>query len=159
MDQSALVSLMVELFTAIKLVSGYPTPAVLPDVQTLPLVEIQRRLCDGRQCRIKAYYHPESGVVLDETLNVQNDPFDRSIFLHELVHHLQKTTGKYEAVNSLCSRRMSEELEAYEIQNRYLSQIGSARRALVMGWSGKCDDDAASKPGAKPATTQASPGD
>lgn len=159
MDQSALVSLMVELFTAIKLVSGYPAPAVLPDVQTLPLVEIQRRLCDGRQCRIKAYYHPESGVVLDETLNVQNDPFDRSIFLHELVHHLQKTTGKYEAVNSLCSRRMSEELEAYEIQNRYLSQIGAARRALVMGWSGKCDDDAESKPGAKPATTQASLGD
>ena len=159
MDQSALVSLMVELFTAIKLVSGYPTPAVLPDVQTLPLVEIQRRLCDGRQCRIKAYYHPESGVVLDETLNVQNDPFDRSIFLHELVHHLQKTTGKYEAVNSLCSRRMSEELEAYEIQNRYLSQIGAARRALVMGWSGKCDDDAAPKPAAKPATTQASLGD
>lgn len=159
MDQSALVSLMVELFTAIKLVSGYPAPAVLPDVQTLPLVEIQRRLCDGRQCRIKAYYHPESGVVLDETLNVQNDPFDRSIFLHELVHHLQKTTGKYEAVNSLCSRRMSEELEAYEIQNRYLSQIGAARRALVMGWSGKCDDDAESKTGAKPATTQASLGD
>ena len=159
MDQSALVSLMVELFTAIKLVSGYPTPAVLPDVRTLPLVEIQRRLCDGRQCRIKAYYHPESGVVLDETLNVQNDPFDRSIFLHELVHHLQKTTGKYEAVNSLCSRRMSEELEAYEIQNRYLSQIGAARRALVMGWSSKCDDDAAPKPAAKPATTEASLGD
>jgi hypothetical protein len=159
LDQSALVSLMVELFAAIKLVSGYPSPALLPDVQTLPLVEIQRRLCDGRQCRIKAYYHPESGVVLDETLNVQNDPFDRSIFLHELVHHLQKTTGKYEAVNSLCSRRISEELEAYEIQNRYLSQMGAARRALVMGWSGKCaDDDAALKP-TKPAVTQASLGD
>ena len=155
MDQSALVSLMVELFAAIKLVSGYPAPAVLPEVHRLPLVEIQRRLCDGRQCRIKAYYHPESGVVLDETLDVQNDAFDRSIFLHELVHHLQKTTGKYDAVGSLCSRRISEEREAYEIQNRYLSQIGVSRRALVMGGSSKCaDDDAALKPGVTPGPTQ-----
>jgi hypothetical protein len=136
-------------------VSGYPAPAVLPAVQSLPLVEIQRRLCDGRPCRIKAYYHPESGVVFDETLDVQNDPFDRSIFLHELVHHLQKTTGKYHALGSLCSRRISEEREAYEIQNRYLSQIGVSRRALVMGWSNKCaDDDAALKPGATPGPTR-----
>ena len=149
MDQSALVSLMVELFTAIRLVSGYPAPAVLPEVHALPQVEIQRRLCASRPCRIKAFYHPESGVVVDETLDFQNDPFDRSILLHELVHHLQKTTGKYQIVTNFCSRRISEELEAYEIQNRYLSQIHSPRRALVMGWSGKCaDEDDAFKPAA-----------
>lgn len=64
----------------------------------------------------------------------------RSILLHELVHHLQKTTGKFEVVASFCSRRIFEELEAYEIQNRYLSRIQAPRRALVMGWWGKCAD-------------------
>ena len=141
MDQSALVTLMVELFAAIRLVSAYPAPADMPEVNALPKAEIQRRLCDSRPCDIKAFYHPEWGVVVDETLDLQNDPFDRSILLHELVHHLQKTTGKYEVVTSFCSRRISEELEAYEIQNRYLSTIQAPRRALVVGWWGKCADD------------------
>jgi hypothetical protein len=149
LDQSALVSLMVELFAAIRLISAYPSPAVLPEVHALPQSEIQRRLCNSRPCRVKAYYHPDSGVIVDETLDLQNDPFDRSILLHELVHHLQKTTGKYQVVPSFCSRRISEELEAYEIQNRYLSQIHSPRHALVMGWNGRCTDgDDGSKPAA-----------
>jgi hypothetical protein len=139
-DQSALVSLMVELFTAIRLVSAYPAPAVLPEVHALPQIEIQRRLCDSRPCRIKAFYHPDWGVIVDEMLDIHNDPFDRSILLHELVHHLQKTTGKFE-IASFCSRRIAEELEAYEIQNRYLSEIGASRRALAMGWTGKCADN------------------
>ena len=151
MDQSALVSLMVELFTAIRLVSAYPAPAVLPEVHFLPQSEIQRRLCDSRPCSIKAFYHPDWGVVVDETLDVQHNSFDRSILLHELVHHLQKTTGKFEVVASFCSRRMSEELEAYEIQNRYLSKANTSRRALFMGSIGKCaDDDKAIKPNARP---------
>ena len=140
MDQSALVSLMVELFTAIRLISAYPAPAVLPEVHALPQIEIQRRLCDSRPCRIKAFYHPDWGVIVDEMLDIHNDPFDRSILLHELVHHLQKTTGKFE-IASFCSRRIAEELEAYEIQNRYLSEIGAVRRALTMGWTGKCVDN------------------
>ena len=141
MDQSALVSLMVELFAAIRLVSAYPAPAVLPEVHAVAQSEIQRRLCDSRPCRIKAYYHPDWGVVVADTLDFHNDPFDRSILLHELVHHLQKTTGKFAVVTSFCSRRTSEELEAYEIQNRYLSAIHASRHALVMGWTGKCTDD------------------
>ena len=147
MDHSALMSLMVELFAAIRLVSAYPSPDAFPEVLALPQTEIQQRLCGGRACRVKAYYHPELGVIVDETLDFEHDAFDRSILLHELVHHLQKTTGKFEPVVSFCSRRISEEMEAYEIQNRYLAQIHATRRALVMGWMGKCaDDDAAVKP-------------
>ncbi|HKB83424.1 MAG TPA: DUF6647 family protein [Burkholderiales bacterium] len=156
MDQSALVSLMVELFAAIRLLSAYPSPEVLPEVRRLPQSEIQRQLCNSRPCRIKAYYHPDRGVVVDETLDFENDPFDRSILLHELVHHLQKTTGKFEVVASFCSRRISEELEAYEIQNRYLSEVHASRRALVMGWTGKCADDGDA---ARPAVAVQSGGD
>jgi hypothetical protein len=140
---------MVELFAAIRLLSAYPAPDVLPDVHAMPLYEIQHRLCSDRPCSVKAFYHPEWGVIVDDTLDFRNDAFDRSILLHELVHHLQKTTGKFEIVRSFCSRRISEELEAYEIQNRYLSEVHASRRALVMGWTGKCgDDDEAFKPAA-----------
>jgi hypothetical protein len=149
LDQSALISLMVELFAAIKLLSAYPSPADLPEVHLMPLVEIQRQVCGGRPCHIKAFYHPDWGVVVDEALDLRNDPFDRSILLHELVHHLQKATGKYQIIASFCSRRISEEIEAYEIQNRYLSAIHAPRHALAAAWAGKCaDDDEAFKPGA-----------
>ena len=141
MDQSGLVSLMVELFVAIRLVSAYPVPVELPAVHRLSKTEIQRRLCDGRPCSIKAFYHPGRGVFVDEALDVHDNPFDRSVFLHELVHHLQKTTGKFEKVTSACSRRIAEEIEAYEIQNRYLSGAGTARRALFMGSAGRCTED------------------
>ncbi|HEX4986546.1 MAG TPA: DUF6647 family protein [Burkholderiales bacterium] len=146
MDQSALVSLVAELFAAIKLVSGYPGPAVLPQVHALPQVEIQRRLCERRPCRIKAYYHPDGDVIVDDALDLEHDAFDRSILLHELVHHLQKVTGRFGSVTSFCSRRISEELEAYEIQNRYLAEVHASRRAMVSGWTGRCSDDGALSP-------------
>jgi len=141
MDQSSLTSLMVELFMAIRLVSGYPSPDGLPQIQRVSVAEMQQRICGGRSCAVKAFYHPEWGVYVDEALDIQNNAFDRSILLHELVHHLQKTTGKFDAVPNFCIRRHAQELEAYEIQNRYLAYQGGSRRALVMGWSGKCKDE------------------
>ena len=140
MDPCSLNSLMVELFTAIRLVSGYPSPDVLPQIQRVSVVEMQHKICDGRSCGVKAFYHPEWGVYVDEALDIENNTFARSILLHELVHHLQKTTGKFDAVPNFCNRRNAQELEAYEIQNRYLADQGASRRALVMGWSGKCKD-------------------
>jgi len=131
---------MIELFTAIRLVSGYPSPDVLPQIQRVSVVEMQHKICDGRSCGVKAFYHPEWGVYVDEALDIENNTFARSILLHELVHHLQKTTGKFDAVPNFCNRRNAQELEAYEIQNRYLADQGASRRALVMGWSGKCKD-------------------
>ena len=80
---------------------------------------------------------------MDEALDIENNTYDRSILLHELVHHLQKTTGKFDAVPNFCNRRNAQEREAYEIQNRYLSGQSVSRRAFVTGWWGKCTDDEA----------------
>lgn len=140
MDPIALQKLMVELFAAIQLVSAYPRPDSLPEVHVVPGEVMQQKIC-GRPCPVKAFYHPEWGVYVDETLDVFGDPFARSILLHELVHHLQRTTGKFQAVPGNCHRKNAEELEAYEIQNRYLSRIGASKRALVVGWAQICRDD------------------
>lgn len=141
MDQSSLASLMIELFTAIRLVSGYPVPESFPEIHLVPESEMRQRVCAGRACRVKAFYHPEWGVYVDERMDVANDPFDRSILLHELVHHLQKTTGKFDAMPSICIRRNAQEMEAYEIQNRYLSEQRASRRAVAMNWAGGCSDE------------------
>lgn len=141
MDQSDLVSLMVELFAAIKLVSGYPSPESLPAIHLVSETEMQQRICAGKPCRVRAFYHPDWGVYVNEGMDVINDPFDRSILLHELVHHLQKTTGKFDVMPSFCNRRNAQELEAYEIQNRYLSDQHASRRAVVTAWPGRCDEE------------------
>lgn len=141
MDASTVSALVVELFAAIRLLSGYPAPDTMPEVHRVSQAEMRQIICGGRACPVKAFYHPDRGVFIDETMDVRNDAFDRSVLLHELVHHLQKTTGKFDAVPGKCSRRNAQELEAYEIQNRYLAQEQASRRALVMGMGTSCRDE------------------
>ena len=87
MDANSLQSMIVELFTAIQLISGYPMPDTLPEI-----------------------------------------------------HRVQRRTGKFEPVAGTCRRKNAEELEAYEIQNRYLSREGESKRALAIGWVTLCRD-------------------
>ena len=135
---AGLVSLVTELFAAIQLLSAYPVPDAFPEIYRLPRTEIQRRLCEGRPCQILAFYDPESGVFIDESLDVGNDAFDRSILLHELVHHLQKTSGKFDSLANACRRRNAEEGEAYEIQYRYLAGLHINRQLLLRGGASRC---------------------
>ena len=139
MDPHSLESLVVELFTSIQLLSGYAIPDTLPELHRVPVAVMQQKIC-GRPCPVRAFYHPQWGVYFDEKLDLEGNAFDRSILLHELVHHLQRTTGKFESVPGDCHRKNAEELEAYEIQNRYLSRWGGSKRALVVGWATMCRD-------------------
>ena len=132
MADGALRELVTELLTAISMLAGYPAPDALPQVHRLPARELSQKVC-GRPCPVKAFYHPEWGVFLDETLRVAEDVYDRSILLHELVHHLQHTSGKFSVMSGFCNRKSAEELEAYKIQNLYLSRKRTGRRAFYMG--------------------------
>jgi hypothetical protein len=134
---SPLSTTLVELFTAIRLLAGYPMPDTLPEVHLVSQSWIQTEVC-VRACRVPAFYDPARGVFIDEKLDLQGDPFNRSILLHELVHHMQARSGRFETVPSECERRYAEELEAYEIQNRYLSHMGHPRRAMASGWTVSC---------------------
>lgn len=140
MDPSSLQPMIVELFTAIQLISGYPMPDTFPEIHQVPVPVMQQKIC-ARPCPVKAFYHPQWGVYVDEKLDIESNAFDRSILLHELVHHLQRRTGKFEPVRGACHRKNAEELEAYEIQNRYLSLEGAGKRALVVGWAHMCRDE------------------
>jgi hypothetical protein len=146
MDLQTLHTVAAELFGAIHALSGYPVPAAMPPMQAVPVAVMQQKIC-GKPCPVKAFYHPQWGVYLDETMDIGGNEFDRSVLLHELVHHLQNTGGRFEKMPVSCERNQLAEAEAYKIQNLYLASVNSARRALHTGWTGTCSESRTSSAG------------
>ena len=139
MDPASLSSLVAELFSAIHLLAGYAPPTVPPEVHRVPQAVIQEQFC-RRSCRVRAAYDATLGVFIDENLDVANNTFDRSILLHELVHHAQAVSGRFDMGSSACMRRNSAEQEAYFIQNRYLMEMNTGTRVSMTGWAARCED-------------------
>jgi len=139
MDPASLSALVAELFAAIHLLSGYAPPTVPPEIHRVPQTVIQELFC-RRPCPVRAAYDATRGVFIDENLDVENNTFDRSILLHELVHHAQAVSGRFDTLSSDCMRRNWAEKEAYFIQNRYLMEMNSASRVSMRGWAARCDD-------------------
>jgi hypothetical protein len=137
---ASLSSLVAELYAAIHLLAGYAPPTVPPDVHRVPQAQIREQFCKGQPCEIKAVYDSTLGVFIDEKLDVQHNVFERSILLHELVHHVQATSGRFDLGNSQCVRRNAAEREAYYIQNRYLMEMNDGHRVSMTGWAARCDD-------------------
>ena len=122
----ALMQVIATLFSAIAAISGEPIGDVLPDVHLVPHTQIEAMACPGMtSCRIRAIYIPHLGIYMDDNLDLEKDPFARSILLHELVHHAQAVMAKYEDL-SICEAWKASEIEAYEIQSTYLHRVGSA---------------------------------
>jgi hypothetical protein len=136
MDKSVLADLVAQLYTVIHLVSGYPVPETMPRVVAMPKHTLQQLICD-KPCQIRAVYYPPLGVLLDDSMNLVGSEYDRSILLHELVHHAQEIGGRFETQPSECHRCAAAEDEAYQIQNRYLASKGH-ESIPVMRWSLIC---------------------
>ena len=139
MDPGSLSSLIAELFAAIQLLSGYPPPTVPPVIHVVPQSAIQEQFCH-RPCRVRAAYDATLGVFIDENLDVADNTFERSILLHELVHHVQAVSGRFDMGSSDCMRRNEAEQEAYFIQNLYLMQMNTGSRVSMTGWAARCND-------------------
>lgn len=137
--EPAMSSLIAELFTAIHLLAGYAPPHAAPEIHRVAQAQIEEQFCHA-PCAIRAVYDPALGVYLDEKLDVINNMFDRSILLHELVHHVQATSGRFDMGSSDCMRRNAAEREAYALQNRYLMEMNDARRVSMNGWAARCID-------------------
>ena len=138
MDHASLASLVAELLTTVHLLSGYPAVSIQPEIHRLPQAVIAEKVCH-KPCGVRAYYRPDWGILLDESLNVQTDSFDRSILLHELVHHVQAARGRFDAMPGACDRWNAAEREAYALQNLYLAGVNSARHVAMSGWVARCD--------------------
>ena len=137
MDSVAIAALLAELFVSIHDIGGYPVPQVYPEVHQVASAELQQRFCKG-PCGVKAFYAPNEGVFIDSSLDVEHDVHARSILLHELVHHVQSVSGRFDSMRDACVRSNRAEAEAYRIQNLYLVSIHSTHRVAMTGWSARC---------------------
>jgi hypothetical protein len=137
MDSVATVALLTKLFLSIHEIAGYPVPDVYPEVHQMAPAELQQKFCKG-PCGIKAFYAQNEGVFIDSSLDMEHDVHARSILLHELVHHVQSVSGRFDAMSNACVRSNTAEAEAYRIQNLYLISIHSTHRVSMTGWSTRC---------------------
>jgi hypothetical protein len=128
---SSLEQVVKQLTVAIDRLSHHRPPKVAPIIHRVSHAELENYVCETN-CAIKAWYKPGEGIFLDNTLQPETNTFDRSILLHELVHYFQDSSGYYRDA-SPCDRWLQRELDAYDVQNRYLGAIGSPRRVAYAG--------------------------
>lgn len=127
MSHDTLMQLVANLFVIVANLTQQPLISDnLPEVHRVPHAQIEAMACQ-QPCRVRAIYIPHLGVYMDDNLDIEHNEFDRSILLHELVHHAQAVMGKYEDL-SLCESWKSSEIEAYRIQDMYLARVASAKR-------------------------------
>ena len=111
-------ALVLQLLTAITSISGYSMPERAPEVAFVSQSYLESRACN-RPCDVQGWFPPGRVVYLDDRLDPQNDVWERSILLHELVHYLQQEEGAFTETVS-CEVWLKREAEAYEVQYRWL---------------------------------------
>ncbi len=119
------------LLVSVHTLSPYDLEVEMPVVRTLPLTEIQLRLC-GRPCTIRAAYVPGDGLYIDEAMRPLTDRYEQSILFHELVHHVQVVAASHAGHNE-CRRWRGREIEAYALQNQFLFALGLPSRVMYPG--------------------------
>lgn len=66
-----------------------------PEFKALSNTEMAEKACfSSKSCRVKAYYVSNEGIFYIKSLKPLTNTCDRSIILHELVHHYQKKQNK-----------------------------------------------------------------
>ncbi len=66
-----------------------------PNLFKLSKKEMADKACfSSDNCKVKAYYVKDSGIFYIDQLEPENDVCDRSIILHELIHHYQKNNNR-----------------------------------------------------------------
>jgi len=117
------------LLATATVLGGYPPAAPIPPVTVMTQNELSDRVCGG-SCAVKGAFIPGQGLFIIKELEIETDPQDRSVLLHELVHYLQQLNGRY-ASESACDRFRDRELEAYRLQDEYLSRYGLGVSSLA----------------------------
>jgi len=130
-EAASLDEVIKTLSRAIHHLSRYRMPKEAPKIYRVPKAELENYVC-GTHCAIQAWYRSGDGIFLDDKLRPESNLFHRSILLHELVHFFQDQGEEYASMNP-CERWFHRELDAYNIQNRYLGVIGHPSRVAYTG--------------------------
>ena len=101
--------------------TGYPMPEVQPEVRLVSHQELVERACGGVECKVLGWFPPGQVIYLDERLDPQDSLYASSVLVHEMVHYLQQTSGRYPREHD-CETAIEREREAYAIQREFLTR-------------------------------------
>lgn len=82
--------------------------------------QLQDIFCPGQQCSVSAIYSGGT-VYYDKRIDYNNNIIDRSIIIHELIHHIQ---AKKYGFTFECDMWYHKERQAYKLQADYLKSHG-----------------------------------
>lgn len=132
--------------------SGFPAPAQMPEVVTVPHAFFVANACGGNECRVYGWYAGGTSLYIDDRMDPQVNIVDASVVVHEMVHYLQgiarhggvplsdATTGAAFGDKPLCSAAIDMEREAYGVQREFLLRYGVYRPVGMSMARVSCDE-------------------
>jgi len=130
------VSIATELITSlllwISLNSGYVLPKEIPEVVAVSHDALSQMACK-EDCPVLGFYPDSkhvnpfiadgvSRIYLDRRMNLDIDVCATSVLVHELVHYVQEENDAFRAISDPKRRYITEEMEAHQLQAKYLYQ-------------------------------------
>jgi hypothetical protein len=114
--------------------SGYPAPAMLPQVRMVPHAVLMAQACGGQPCNVLGWFPPGEMIYLDDRLDLEGNLVADSILVHEMVHYLQQQAREREVRQEpmmqtamrhpTCTSNVDAERQAYQAQREYLVRYG-----------------------------------
>lgn len=91
-------------------------PVMIPKTEN----QLKQIFCPGQDCSVSAIYS-KGTVYYDKRIDYKNNVIDRSIIIHELIHHIQ---AKKYGLTYECDMWYHKERQAYKLQADYLRSRG-----------------------------------
>ncbi len=116
------------IYNMAQALSKYKLPPIAPTVEYVSRQRLESIACANRTCPQVNGAQVGDHVYLLDSLDM-DDPFNRAVMLHELVHFLQ-WANKGPAHD--CEEYIQREYEAYGLQNYVLEKIGLRLKMPIM---------------------------
>jgi hypothetical protein len=82
--------------------------------------QLKQIFCPGQDCSVSAIYS-DGTVYYDKRIDYKNNIIDRSIIIHEMIHHIQ---AKKHGLTYECDMWYHKERQAYRLQAQFLRANG-----------------------------------
>lgn len=115
-DQPDLMPMLVDAKKLMKYNQPIKLPIMIPKTEK----ELQHIFCPGEECSVSAIYS-RGTVYYDKRIDYKNNIIDRSILIHEFIHHIQAAKYGY---TYECDLWYFKERQAYKLQANYLRSHG-----------------------------------
>ena len=106
--------------------SGYPPPDHMPEVMLVTHAELVHRACADQECRVLGWFPPGERIYLDKRLEPLDSTYSSGVIVHEMVHYLQQTSGRFARATTSgnCDEVLAMEFQAYQAQRDFFTQYG-----------------------------------